>query len=307
MTTLLAPAKLNLYLAVGPQRADGYHTLSTVLVALEFGDAVTVEPATALSLVCEPDVGVASHENLAWRAAVAMGEAFGRSPDFAVRIEKHVPAGAGLAGGSADAAAVIAAIAAAWEVRRDDARLETVAAALGADVPFALRGGCGVYTGLGATLQRTLRLPVCHFAIVNGDMPVSTAAAYAAFDAIPRGAAPGARHVTDPITMGDLPGLGSALFNNMTEGSVGLVPAVAEGLAFMSGTEGCLGAAMCGSGSAVFGVFADEAAAAAAAAAGSDRGWWSVCTRPRAGGTLDETMGVVDAADQGRRRHPRRR
>jgi 4-diphosphocytidyl-2-C-methyl-D-erythritol kinase len=307
MTTLTAPAKLNLYLAVGPRRADGYHTLSTVLVALEFGDGVTVEPAARLSVACEPGVGVGECDNLAWRAAMAMGEAFDRSPDFAIAIDKRVPAGAGLAGGSADAAAVIAAIAAAWEVRRNDARLESVAASLGADVPFALRGGCGVYTGLGTTLQRTLRLPSCHFAIVNGAAPVSTAAAYAAFDAIERGAAPGARHVTDAVSMGDLPGLGTALFNNMTDGSIGLVPAIADGLAFMSTTAGCVGSSMCGSGSAVFGMFATEAEAAAAAAAGSEQGWWSVHTRPRTGGTLDQTMGVADDADQGRRRHPRRR
>ena len=307
MTTLIAPAKLNLYLAVGPRRADGYHTLSTVLVALDFGDTVTVEPAAALALTCAPEVCAAPSDNLAWRAAVAMGDAFGRSPDFAIAIEKRVPAGAGLAGGSADAAAVIAAIAAAWDVRRDDARLETVAASLGADVPFFLRGGCGLYTGLGATHQRTLKLPRCHFAIINGADAVSTAAAYAAFDALGRTAAPGARNVTDSISMGDVPELGASLFNNMTESSAGLVPAISEGLAFMSGAPGCLGAAMCGSGSAVFGMFATEDEAAAAVAGAEGRGWWAVRTAPRAGGTIDQTMGVVDDADQGRRRHPRRR
>jgi len=307
VTALIAPAKLNLYLAVGPPRPDGYHGVTTVLVALEFGDTVTVEPAAGLSLLCEPDVGVPAHENLAWRAATAMGEAFGRTPDFAIRIDKRVPAGAGLAGGSADASAVIAAIAHAWDARRDDPRLDAVAASLGADVPFSLRGGCGVYSGLGATLQRTLRVPACHFAVIGGAAPVPTAAAYRAFDGLERTTAPGARHVTDAISMGDVPGLGAALFNNMTPASVGLVPAIADALAFMSTAQGCLGSAMCGSGSAVFGVFAREDEAEAAADAAAQHGWWSVHTRPRTGGTLDQTMGVIRDADQGRRRHPRRR
>jgi 4-diphosphocytidyl-2-C-methyl-D-erythritol kinase len=290
MTTLVAPAKLNLYLAVGPKKPDGYHSLTTVLVALEFGDTVTVEAAEALSLLCEPDVGVEARENLAWRAAVAMGEQFGRSPDFAIRIGKRVPAGAGLGGGSADAAAVIAALATAWDVPRDDARLAHVAGSLGADVPFALRGGCAVYSGRGATLQRTLRLPACHFAIAGGDTPVSTAAAYAAFDAGERAAAPGARHVTDAISVGDLPALGAALFNNMTAASVGLLSAIGDALAAMSVAEGCLGAAMCGSGSAVFGVFATASEAQAAAEAASGQGRWALHTRPRAGGTLGQPL-----------------
>jgi 4-diphosphocytidyl-2-C-methyl-D-erythritol kinase len=306
VTTLIAPAKVNLYLAVGPARPDGYHPVTTVLCALEFGDAVTVEPAERLSLVCEPAVGVADVDNLAWRAALAMGEAFGRTPDFAIRIEKRVPAGAGLAGGSADAAAVIAALAHAWEIRRDDARLEIIAAALGADVPFALRGGCGVYGGLGATPQRTLKVPDVHIAIVRCADPVPTAAAYRAFDDAERLAAPGPRHVTDAVSMGDARALGSALFNNMTDASVGIVPAIADELAFMSAAPGCVGAAMCGSGSAVFGLFATSSEAQDAADAGAVRGWWSIATRPRAGGTLEQAMGP-DPDAVPKVRHPRTR
>jgi 4-diphosphocytidyl-2-C-methyl-D-erythritol kinase len=306
MTTLIAPAKVNLYLAISPARPDGMHPVTTVLCALEFGDRVTVEPAARLSLVCEPSVGVADAENLAWRAAVAMGESYDRSPDFAIRVEKRVPAGAGLAGGSADAAAVIAAIAAAWDIRRDDARLETVAASLGADVPFALRGGCGVYTGLGATPQRKLKVPPVHIAIVGGPDPVPTAAAYRAFDDAERAAAPGPRHVTDAISVGDIRDLGAALFNNMTEASVGIVPAIADELTFMSAIPGCLGAAMCGSGSAVFGLFSTAEEAQAAADTAASRGRWAVATRPRPNGALEQAMGPdPDAVPV--IRHPRKR
>ena len=305
MTTLIAPAKVNLYLGVGPARPDGLHPVTTVLCALELGDTVEVTPARALSLICESDVGVPAPQNLAWRAAVAMGEAFGASPDFAIRVEKRVPAGAGLAGGSADASAVIAAIAHAWDIRRSDPRIEGVAASLGADVPFSLRGGCGVYTGLGATHQRTLRVPACHFAIVCGPDPVPTGVAYKAFDDAGRVSAPGPRHVTDAISVGDLTDLGAALFNNMTEASTGLVPLIAAQLDFMRATPGCLGAAMCGSGAAVFGVFPSAEEARSASVAGVERGWWSVATRPVAMGTLEQAMGP-DPDAVVKVRHPRR-
>jgi 4-diphosphocytidyl-2-C-methyl-D-erythritol kinase len=128
---------------------------------------------------------------------------------------------------------------------------------------------------------------------VHPGVVVSTASAYAAFDAVERGPRPSVRDVTDAVCMGDARALGSALFNNMTPATVGLAPVVGDALAFMDATQGCLGAAMAGSGSAVFGVFAGVADAdAAAAAAAAERGWWSLSARPRAGGTFDETMGA---------------
>jgi 4-diphosphocytidyl-2-C-methyl-D-erythritol kinase len=302
MPTLIAPAKLNLFLVVGDVRPDGYHAVTTVLVALDAGDEVGVEPAERLALTCEPGVGVADDRNVAWRAATAMGEAFERDPAFAIRITKRIPAQAGLGGGSSDAAAVIAAIAAAWDVDRSDARLETVARSIGADVPFFLRGGCGVYAGRGDTLRRTLPIPGGHFAVVRPEATMSTAAAYRAFDSLERRPRPAPSEVTDAVCFRDPVALGAALYNNMTEATVGLVPAVGDALAFMGAAPGCLGSAMAGSGSAVFGVFADASAAEAAAMSASDRGWWSLAALPRAGGTLDETMGPRDV-EPGRRRH----
>jgi 4-diphosphocytidyl-2-C-methyl-D-erythritol kinase len=307
MSTLTAPAKLNLFLVVGDTRPDGYHTVTTVLVAVDGGDTVTVEPAERLSLRCDPDVGVAPEQNLAWRAARAMGEAFGREPAFAISVDKRIPAGAGLGGGSSDAAAVIAAIAGAWDVDRSDLALQTVARSLGADVPFFLRGGCGVYAGRGDVPRRTLPVPPGFFAIARPDATVATADAYAAFDAGARQARPSVRAVTDAICLQDAVSLGASLYNNMTSASTGLAPAVGEVLAFMGSTDGCLGPAMAGSGSAVFGLFADLAGAEAAASAAARKGWWSLAARPVAGGTLDEVMGVASDADQGRRGRSGRR
>lgn len=294
--TVEAPAKLNLYLGVGARREDGYHDVETVLVALDLADTVTVSPARELSLSCEPDVGVPAEANLAWRAAVALGEAVGREPAAAIRIEKRIPAGAGLGGGSADAAAVIAALARAWEVAPDAFVLENVASSLGADVPFLLRGGCALYHGRGDRFVRDVPLPGAVFALVNPGVPVPTAAAYAAFDRMLRAKAPGTRHVSDALRLERTPrALGEALFNNMTEASTGLVPEIREALSVVSSASGCLGAAMAGSGSTVFGVFEMEEPARAAVDVAAARGWWATTARVRAAGTLRSATGDWEA------------
>ncbi len=290
--TLSAPAKLNLYLAVGGPRADGYHDVTTVLTALDLGDVVTIEPAGRLSLACEPDVGVSTDQNLAWRAAVAMSEAFGRPSHFAIAVAKRVPAGAGLGGGSADAAAVVAAIAAAWGVSRDDPRLDAVASSLGADVLFPLRGGCALYEGRGDVLVRSLDLPRAHFAIACGAAPVPTADAYLMLDQLGRGPAPGPGGVEAALAEASASALGAALYNNMTAAALALVPDIAEGLASMQEADGCLGSALCGSGSAVFGVFETASGAERAAASARERGMWGAVARPHPGGTIDQTTGA---------------
>jgi len=290
---LSAPAKLNLYLAAGTTRPDGYHAVTTVFLALDLGDEVTVEPAAALSLVCEPSVGVPEELNLAWKAALAMGEIFGRPADFAIHITKNVPAGAGLGGGSADAAAVIAAVASAWGVPAGDARLDSVASSLGADVLFPLHGGCALYGGRGEVLERPLPLPGAYFAIACGDVPVSTVAAYSTLDRLGYGPAPGPGAVEAALESGDPTALGSALYNNMTPAALELVPEIGVALADMESADGCLGAALCGSGSAVFGVFARPSEAAAAAAGARGRGLWAAVARPSAGGAIDQVTPPV--------------
>ena len=290
-----APAKLNLYLGVGGRRADGYHGVETVLVALDLHDSVTVEPAAELSLVCEPDVGVPAPDNLAWRAAVALSSAVGRESSVAIRVVKRIPARAGLGGGSADGAAVIAALAAHWGIASDAPVLERVAASLGADVPFLLRGGCAVYGGRGDEFVRALPLPGIQFLLVNPGVPVPTAAAYAAFDRMLQPAAPGVRRVADALRLeGGAASLGGALFNNMTDASTGLVPEIREALALAGRSPGCEGAAMAGSGSTVFGVFDDRESAEEAVAAARGRGWWAQVARPRRGGTLDSVTGAKE-------------
>jgi 4-diphosphocytidyl-2-C-methyl-D-erythritol kinase len=287
---LIAPAKVNLYLAVGGVRPDGYHDVLTVMQALELHDTVELSPAEALSVACEPDPGVPAEENLAWRAAEALGAALGREPAFRIVVGKRIPAGAGLGGGSADAAAVLAGIARFWGVPREDRRLLSVAASLGADVPFFLEGGCALLDGRGDRLVRRLRVPRLRLALVNPLVPVPTAAAYAAFDAAPQPAPPGPGAMLSALDSGD-PGLvAAALYDNLTPAATALVPEVADALALVEAAPGVLGACMAGSGSTVFGVFRDPAGAARTVAAARERGWWAEVSATRDGGAgIDDT------------------
>lgn len=278
---IAAPAKVNLHLSVGGVRPDGYHEVETVLHALAFGDSVTIAPAAGFSVVCEPPIDLAPERNLAYRAARAMGARYGRELALTVRIDKRIPAGAGLGGASADAAAVIAGLASAWDLG-DDLGLEAVARSLGADVPFLIEGGAVLLGERGDVPVR--RLPPLDVAVVlaKPSTPVSTAAAYAAFDAAGGSRAFPARDagaLVAALESADPGGVAAALANNLTGAAVTLVPAIADALACLEGVPGVLGVALTGSGSAVFGICADDPAAARARDVARERGLWAIATR----------------------------
>ena len=150
--TVRVPGKVNLYLAVGDARADGYHELTTVFHAVSLFDEVTVRDADVLELTMFGEGAEAlpvDDRNLAWRAAELMAEHVGRAPDVSISITKSIPVAGGMAGGSGNAAAVLVGMNALWDLgvpRRD---LHAMAAQLGSDVPFALHGGTALGTGRG--------------------------------------------------------------------------------------------------------------------------------------------------------------
>ena len=142
--TVRVPGKVNLHLAVGDRRDDGYHELTTVFHAVSLLDEVTVRNADVLSLelVGEgADTLPTDERNLAWQAAELMAEHVGRAPDVSIMIDKTIPVAGGMAGGSADAAAVLVAMNSLWELNVPRRDLRVLAAQLGSDVPFALHGG----------------------------------------------------------------------------------------------------------------------------------------------------------------------
>lgn len=155
---MLAPAKLNLTLEVLERRGDGYHEITSIMQTVDIDDVVRVEmaPSISLEVAGRELVGVPLEgpRNLAYRAAVALQEAAGRS-DLGARIEldKGIPAGLGLGGGSSDAAAVLRALNELWDLEFELSYLERVASGVGSDVPFFLNGGTALVTGRGEIVE----------------------------------------------------------------------------------------------------------------------------------------------------------
>ncbi|HLQ56120.1 MAG TPA: 4-(cytidine 5'-diphospho)-2-C-methyl-D-erythritol kinase, partial [Streptosporangiaceae bacterium] len=164
--TVRVPAKVNLQLAVGPLRADGYHDLVTVFHAVSLFDEVTVRPAgrTTVRVTGEDAAAVpAGRDNLAVRAAAALARAAGAAgrrrasrPAVDIEIRKRIPVAAGLAGGSADAAATLVACNELWQAGLSGPELSAVAADVGSDVAFALLGGTAIALGRGEQLTAAL-------------------------------------------------------------------------------------------------------------------------------------------------------
>ncbi|MDT5245869.1 MAG: 4-diphosphocytidyl-2-C-methyl-D-erythritol kinase [Mycobacterium sp.] len=257
--TVRVPGKVNLYLAVGDRRDDGYHELTTVFHAVSLLDEVTVRTADVLSVELAGE-GVESlpvdERNLAWRAAELMAEHVGRAPDVAISIEKSIPVAGGMAGGSADAAAVLVAINTLWELgvpRRD---LHALAAQLGSDVPFALHGGTALGTGRGEELATVLARSTFHWALAFADDGMSTAAVYSEIDRLRATAGAGRDQpprLDDPepvlaaLASGDPAELAPLLGNDLQPAALSLDPGLRRTL--RAGAEaGALAGIVSGSG-----------------------------------------------------------
>jgi 4-diphosphocytidyl-2-C-methyl-D-erythritol kinase len=270
--TVRVPAKLNLQLAVGPPRADGYHDLVTVFHAVSLFDLVTVEPAgrDGVTVTGEgADRVPADHDNLALRAVAALRAAVpDRRPgpgNVHVTIAKRIPVAAGLAGGSADAAAALAACNELWATGFSHHQLGAIAAAVGSDVAFALLGGTAVGRGRGEQLTPALAPATqYHWVLAFADGQLSTPEVYAALDRlrasraaepggsasprVPAGAQPGLdAALMAALRSGDAARVGQRLSNDLQPAAVSLFPALRKTLT--AGLElGALGALVAGSG-----------------------------------------------------------
>jgi 4-diphosphocytidyl-2-C-methyl-D-erythritol kinase len=254
--TVRAPGKVNLYLAVGDRRDDGYHELTTVFHAVSLLDEVTVRNADVPSLEMSGE-GVESlptdERNLAWQAAELMAEHVGRAPDVAISIEKSIPVAGGMAGGSADAAAVLVAINALWELgvpRRD---LHALAAQLGSDVPFALHGGTALGTGRGEELATVLARSTFHWVLAFADGGLSTPAVFSEIDRLRDSGREQPPRLEDPepvlaaLASGDAARLARLLGNDLQPAALSLYPGLRRTL--RAGEEaGALAGVVSGSG-----------------------------------------------------------
>jgi 4-diphosphocytidyl-2-C-methyl-D-erythritol kinase len=281
-----APAKVNLHLRVGGRRSDGFHDLITVYLAVDLFDELTAEPAEGLLLSLDGEGArllPADATNLAWRAASLLADRAGVAPDARLTVRKAIPVSAGLAGGSADAAAALVACAELWRTGSTRADLRQLAAELGSDVPFALAGGCAVGTGRGELLSPAMTGGAFHFVLALADHGISTPDAYRTLDRLrgeawPRMDPDGPTAVLDALRRHDPTRLASALANDLEQAAVALSPSLRRTLA--AGRElGALAGLVSGSGpTCLFLVDGPSAATHLAAALAAD----GVCRTARA-------------------------
>ena len=279
-TTLTAPAKINLFLDVTARRPDGYHEISGVMQSISLCDTVTLEVteptgmylcslgnhttgAKSITLTCtNPDLP-ADSRNLAWRAAEKFFAATGRGcQNLLIHIEKRIPAAAGMAGGSTDAAAVLVGLNDLFGHPLTSTALCEVGLTLGADVPFCIMGGAQITEGIGEVLTPITPMPACELVVACGGEGVSTPAAYKALDTLygsfdPAAYTPRTRELTalkSALWQSDLTALCGSLFN-LFESVVLPDRPVARQIKETLLSAGALTAMMSGSGPSVFGIF----------------------------------------------------
>ena len=277
--TRLAPAKVNLFLHVGPVEADGYHPLASLVAFADVGDRITVEPADRLSLaVTGPFAGALQGEgdNLVLRAVRALGAAAGiGEPGLRITLDKQLPVAAGLGGGSSDAGAALKLARDRLELPFDDAALAEIAAGLGADGPMCLHARAAWAEGRGDVLTFETGLPPLPALLVNPGVPSSTGAVYRAFDAGASGRADRPTPPSDRDVSSVIDWLAGQR-NDLQAPAMALAPAIGEALAATTDLPGARLTRMSGSGATVFALFDTTAAADAAARTLTDLhpDWW---------------------------------
>lgn len=248
------PGKVNVYLGVGPREFSGYHELATIFQAVGIYDEVTVSAADSLTisgLGSFADQIPTDETNLAWKAAELVARACGEEPNIHIQIDKSIPIAAGMAGGSADAAATLLACDAYWNAGISRDQLDAMAATLGSDVPFMLHGGCALGVGRGDVLSPVMIRGSFHWVFATFVEGLSTAQIYEKTDEMR-----GMEFEEEPevptellsaLARGDAPALGRLLHNDLQLAATTSRPKLGQVLE--QGIDlGALGAIISGSG-----------------------------------------------------------
>lgn len=266
MITESAFAKLNLTLDVLDRRPDGYHDLRSIMQTVSVRDDITLELDThePWRLECDREGIPTDETNLAWQAAELYLQELDKHVDgLRIHITKRIPAKAGLAGGSADAAAVLRALNRAFDAPLSLPALAELGARLGSDVPFCVLGGTALAEGRGEHITQLPPAPQMTYVICKPELSLETPVLYAQLDAIPIGERPNTTAMRAALQKGDLEQIGKQLCNVFEQVAIPAHPELNYIKSILM-TYGAYGTLMTGSGSAVFGIFdAFEAAAVA--------------------------------------------
>ena len=265
---LRAFAKVNYALDVLGLRGDGYHEVATVMQSLSLADEVEIEVANrGFDLEVEPEGTMVGplEKNTAYRAWKLLCGLAGEDLPIRVTLRKGIPAGAGLGGGSADAAAVLVGLNELFDLGLKADELGVLGARIGADVPFCVSGGTALGEGVGDRLTPLPAPPDHHLVIAKPREGADTGEIYRAHDERPGEGKASVQPVTAALRSGDLSALAGAVGNDLAPVTAAFVPEVAEYERALL-EAGALGAAMSGSGTAVYGIFGSEDGARSAAA-----------------------------------------
>ena len=261
---LRAFAKVNYALEVRGLRDDGYHEISSVYQSVSLADELEIERSRGgFELIFEPDgveVGPLE-ENTVYKAWALLWETSGHELPVRIRLHKKIPAGAGLGGGSADAAAVLVGMNELFDLGLRTEDLRRLGARIGADVPFCVSGGTALGEGVGDVLTPLPAPPAHHLLLAKPDRSADTGGIYRAYDGRAGRGGASAEQVVAALRSGSLKTFAGAVGNDLEPVTAELIPEVAAYTRALL-QRGALGAAMTGTGTAVYGIFDAEDAAA---------------------------------------------
>lgn len=287
---LKARAKINWTLDIVGQRADGYHLMDMLMQPVTLADDVTLRPADAVKLTTGgTPLLPADEKHLAYRAAMALKQHTGYPGGAAIHVEKHIPVGAGMGGGSADAAAVLVGLNRLWNLHLSQDELEAIGLTLGADVPFCIRGGLTRTTGIGETMESLSCGRMYPLVVIQPCEGLSTKEIFTAYHEGVVDVRPDNGAAAQALANSDHSTLAASLANVMQPVSALRRPDIGEAIRVLT-EQGAFAAQMTGSGSAVFGAF--DSAAKADAAYENIRSLWEKTFR------CDTCMESVVLADE---------
>ena len=256
-----ANAKINWSLDITGRREDGYHLMDMLMQPVSLYDEITLEEAEDITLTCSGDPYLPpSEDHLAFRAAKALQTAAKTDRGVSIHVCKHIPMGAGMGGGSADAAGVLIGLNKLWKLGLSQEELERIGLTLGADVPFCLRGGLQRTQGIGEIMTSPGTAPTVPLVVIQPCEGLSTGAIFKAYHTQEQISHPDTEAAAQQLVSLDLDALSATLGNVMQTVSEGQRPAIGEAILQLK-ENGAVFALMTGSGSAVFGAFRSNEAA----------------------------------------------
>jgi 4-diphosphocytidyl-2-C-methyl-D-erythritol kinase len=265
-------AKVNLALSVLGRRADGYHDIQTIFQSISLHDELEFEDSAQLTLRCENFPDVRQEDNLVYKAASLLAVAAAEKRGVSITLRKRIPAGAGLGGGSSNAAVTLLALRRFWNIDISDSELSAIAAGLGSDVPFFLNGGTALGVGRGEIIRSLPDILPENLVVLFPGIHVSTAEAYRSLKLGLTTSTEDHRIQRFCGQVQDRKRASTGIFNDFEVSILAAYPGILEAKSFLE-SKGAIVSMLSGSGSSVFGFFPDEESASAAARTTKREAW----------------------------------